>query len=909
MFRNFLKYSLIGLALLVAGCEDERVQRDYPMVRTLPVTNISDEGAVFNAEVFEPGNVEITEHGFTWSQDNPDVSQNDRIFLGTYTGTGKYSSEITTSLGSGLKYKVSAFIRAGDYTVYGNTVEFESLGSLGPVITGFSPERVLCGDTVLIRGKNFSWVKSFNKVFFNETSATVCGQVTDTTILTVVPYSLTVPEQTISLEIAGSRTTFTDRKLIVDLPVIEEISPASARWGSTVEITIRNLKPWLNIHVLFGPVILVPVIPFDGQKVSFVVPWETSFTETQVKIVAEGAQFPAPSPFILLPPVIERISPDEGLWSDTVMLHGSFNRLKQNSSVRFAHYDAQIIYASSDTLIVRVPDYLDITPAEVIYSYQKLSSAPKEFSLKPPEITSVSPMNGPTGTNVKIDCKNLKFPFVSVWLNDIEIGWTALGGYSYDETFLYCYIKGSFNGPAYFRVTVCGQSDTWDQPFMVENPYVVSFSPRTAIPGDTITIVAEDFVDYQSYFNILEGTYCNMPVLSRNGNVFRVEYPDCDHISGPIYATSYINSVDARIPSADYLTQLPPVISSVTPLEARYLDEVTVRGENFSLVREYNHLSVNGMEVELTSLSRDELKFRMPLLPAGDYPLELHLGGYRLNPGQPIRCLSAWNRLPDLLFTPRESFVMNFNGDVLVAGSPDLLYNSDDRNVYRFDPDSRSFSSLGRSISCMANYYGLVVKGDRAYIARSNVIFPSVLDAFDRNTLNLSKVSDLPVAGGDNYWLMDGDSILLAGLGISQWKYNLLTDRWTRLCDLPAETNQGHVFTIDGRNFIITYQKEIYEYNATGNGWIRRSWSSFPMYYTENSLTVVCNDKAYVCSNNNGNIEITSYDPVTDTWEREGVVPFRANWGLHIAFSLDDTIYIGGGGNLIGFWSFDTTWE
>ncbi len=905
MIRDLLKYSLIVFALLFAGCEDERVPRDYPRVRTLPVTNITEEGALFSAEVYEPGNVEITEHGFTWSSGNPDVTHNDRIFLGALAGVGQYSSEIMTALEAGLKYKVAAFIRAGEYTVYGNTVEFESLGSQGPVITGFTPERALCGDTVLIRGRNFSWVRESNKVFFNETNATLCGQVTDTTILAVVPYSLMVPEQTISLEIAGNRTTFIDRKLLVDLPVVEEITPVSAHWGDTVEITIRNLKPWLNVRILFGPVILVPVVPFDGQKVSFVVPWETSFPETQVKIAASEAQFAAPAPFLLLPPVIDRISPPDGLWSDNVMLHGSFNRLKQYSSVRFGQHDAQILYASSDTLIVKVPESLNVTPAEVVYSYLRLSSAPAQFSLKPPEITSVSPMNGPTGTYVTIGCKNIKYPFVSVFLNDVEIGWTAMGGSNYNNTYLESLIKGSINGPAYFRVTVCGQSDMWDQPFMVENPYVVSFYPHTAIPGDTITIVAENFTEYYTYFNLQS----NMPVLSRSGNEFRVVYPDCNHVSGPIYVTCFNNSQISKIPSEDYLTQRQPVISSVTPMEARYLDEVTVRGENFSLIKEYNHLSVNGVEAELTSCSRDELKFRMPLLPAGDYPVELQLGGYRLNAGQQLTSLSAWERLPDLPFNNRESFVMDFNGDILVAASPDYQSTVIDRTIYRYDPDIGKFNSLGSKISCIATYYGLVVKGDKAYISRINGTLPPVLDVFDRNTLTLSRVSDLPASGGYSYWLMDGDSILLAGLGTSHWKFSLSSGRWTRLNDLPGQTNQGHVFTIDGRNYIITPQARLYEYDAADDSWILRSWPSFSWLFHEHSETVVCNNKAYVCFGYVGSAQIAVYDPVTDTWERVDGIAFPVPRENVLAFSLGNRLFLGGGNNYLDFWSFDTLFE
>lgn len=903
----------ITLSFLYTSCEDEKVPRDYPRVRTLEVTNITEKGALFSAEVYEPGNTEITEHGFTWALSNPDIEDDDRVLLGPFSGAGQFSSEIKVSLSAGEKYKVSAFIKAGDYTVYGNSVEFTSLGSLGPEITGFSPGRVLCGDTVLIRGRNFSWVRDFNKVFFNETAAFVCDPVTDTTVLAVVPYTLIMPEQTVSLEISGSRTTFADRKLIVDLPVIEKINPASAHWGDTVEITVNNLKASASLRILFGQVILVPVVPWNGEKVSFIVPWETTLTENQIKITAGGGEFTSPSPLILLPPVIDRITPQTGLWGDDVMLFGSFNRLKENSSVTFGQHTALIKYYSRDTLIVKVPDNLDITPSDVVYSSRQISSAPVKFGLKPPEIVSVNPMTGPTGTIVRIDCKNIKYPFVSLWLNDVEIGWDALGGYSYDETYLECRIKGSFNGPATFRVTVCGQSDTWEQPFMVRNPYIVSFSPQTAIPGDTITIVAENYLDYVTWFSLSQGILYGMQELSREGNIIKVLFSDFSRfgppfpIPGPIYAFQSTNATVSAIPSANNLVQPVPVISSFTPVNAEYGDEVTVTGANFSLIKEYNHLSVGGWNVVISEFSRNELKFTMPNLHGGTYPVELELGGYKVTAPQNITCSSAWTRLPDLPFNNRESFVMDFNGDILVAASPEYQSTVTERNIYRYDPATGRFNQLGNKISCIASYFGLVVKGDRAYISRSNSTLPPVLDVFDRNTLTLSKVSDLPASGGYSYWLMDGDSVLLAGLGSSHWKFNPATGKWTRLGDLPGATNQGHVFTIGGRNFLMTAGDKLFEYDGYEDRWIQKNWPSFGLYYNEHSGTFVCNSKAYVCFTYSGETDMAAYDPVTDSWEPIYKIVFPLPRTNVLGFSLGDILYLGGGNNYLDFWSFDTS--
>lgn len=900
---------LAGFLFTLAGCADESVQRDYPRVKTLEVTNITSEGALFAAEVYETGNGEISDHGFVWALSQPAIDNDNKVYLGPFIGTGQFTAEVRSTLAEGVAYKVAAFVRSGEYTVYGNIVEFKSLGSLGPEITGFFPERALCGDTILIRGRNFSWVKEINQVIFNETVANICSPITDTTILAVVPYSLTVPEQTLSVEVAGNRTTFTGGKLMVDLPIMEEISPASAHWGDTVEITIKNLKPQNNLNVQFGPIILLPVVPFDGQRISFVVPWTVSSSENQLKIMLAGGEITSPSPFILLPPVIDSVSPSHGVWSDDILLFGSFNRLTENSTVRFGQHDAQIVYFSRDKLKVTVPDNLDITPADVVYSFRDLSSAPVPFSLDPPEIVSVTPMTGCVGTIVKVECKNIKYPFVSLWLNDVEIGWDALGGYTYDETYLECRIKGSFNGPATFRVTVCGQSDTWDQPFMVKNPYVVSFTPHTAIPGDTITIVAEDFIDYYSSFCFDLYTSYDMPIVSRSGNVFKVVYPDCDHTAGPVFARCSNNWATSMIPSEDDLVQPQPVISSVSPVTARYNDEITVSGANFSLVKDFNHLTVNGIDVDLTTCSRDELKFRMPLLPVGSYEIELLVGGYGVTAGQQISCLSAWEHLPDLPFNNNESFVMDFNGDVIVAASQDYQSTVIDRNLYQYDPDTRRFNPLGSKISCIATFFGLVVKGDKAYISRFNGTLPPVLDVFDRNTLTLSRVSDLPVSGGYSYWLMDGDSILLAGLGITHWKFNPISGKWTRLNDLPAETNQGHVFTISGRNFIITPQSRLFEYNAYEDRWIQKNWPAFSWFFHEHSETVVCNNQAYVCFGYVGSAQIAVYEPISDTWEMVNNIVFPVPRENVLAFSLGEKLFLGGGNNYLDFWSFDTLWE
>ncbi len=160
---------------LLSSCEDDPVKRDYPRVKTLEVTNITEAGATFTGEVLEEGNSEITEHGFVWATRQPDVEYSNKVLLGSFSSTGKFSADVGSNLAEGLTYQVAAFVISGEFTVYGEPVTFKSLGSEGLKMTGFSPESALCGDTITITGRNFSWVRGSNIVMFNDAQGLVCG--------------------------------------------------------------------------------------------------------------------------------------------------------------------------------------------------------------------------------------------------------------------------------------------------------------------------------------------------------------------------------------------------------------------------------------------------------------------------------------------------------------------------------------------------------------------------------------------------------------------------------------------------------------------------------------------------------------------------------------------------------------
>src|SRR5690606_28696630 len=154
--------------------------------------------------------------GFVWSMFTPLVGRDNIKYLGSFGGTGIFKTDVGSALSEGINYKVAAFVKAGDYLVYGNIVEFTSLGSKGPEIEGFSPESVYCNDTILVRGQNFSYLET--DAYFDNIHGQTLYPTTDSLLKIVVPYSLTTSENVISVKVADNLTSFNTKKLIVNLP-------------------------------------------------------------------------------------------------------------------------------------------------------------------------------------------------------------------------------------------------------------------------------------------------------------------------------------------------------------------------------------------------------------------------------------------------------------------------------------------------------------------------------------------------------------------------------------------------------------------------------------------------------------------------------------------------------------------
>lgn len=116
---------IVGILFFSSCSEPEVTARPYPRVSKLEITNITNGGAAFKAEVTY-ASVAIIDHGFIWTLGGfPTLTNGEKASLGPKDGTGAFVFTVA-GLQVGKKYTMCAYARSNQETVYGDVVDFVS---------------------------------------------------------------------------------------------------------------------------------------------------------------------------------------------------------------------------------------------------------------------------------------------------------------------------------------------------------------------------------------------------------------------------------------------------------------------------------------------------------------------------------------------------------------------------------------------------------------------------------------------------------------------------------------------------------------------------------------------------------------------------------------------------------------
>ena len=353
ILRNILLISLLGL--LVECNEDEVTSRNYPRLKTLPVSEITSEGARFNAEIIFRGDFEIINYGFVWGEsENPTLTNSDRVIYSENIHNETFTSVISRALEKDNEYYVRSFVQTNDYVVYGQNEVFLSFGSTPPIITKIEPANIYYNDTIQIYGENFSARQGINKVKINGKEGPIVTYNSDSLISFVIPDESNLKSFLVSLTTAGNEVQSTDSLFFIP-PKISSVVPEVIVYGDTIDISGRyfGYKEGLNFVTINGSP--VNVLHSDSNNVKVIVPVVSE--PINIKLTNSVGQFDENTATQLGTPSILAISISSGFIGDQLTIYGdNFGYIQTGIMAQFDENQADIITSSNNEISLYVPN-------------------------------------------------------------------------------------------------------------------------------------------------------------------------------------------------------------------------------------------------------------------------------------------------------------------------------------------------------------------------------------------------------------------------------------------------------------------------------------------------------------------------------------------------------------------------
>jgi N-acetylneuraminic acid mutarotase len=488
-----LLFCLLVTVAAVPACQREKyTEKGIPEVETRGVTVMKD-GAAFYGEILSDGGKNITEHGFLWGVDeNPVFGGSDFILLGPHSGTGEYSATVSGAIEKDRVYYMRSFIKTADITSYGNIITFKGEGSKPPVLKSVIPQSAVCGDTVIIKGENLTYIQSDCRVLFGNIAATILSAARDE-LMVIVPVA---PEGSIKINVTVSGLRSVDAlNFIMKMPLLTGFYPVTGTFGDVITLSGSNFSlDTSNIYVYFDNA-RARIVGSSRTYYRVEVPVGNDKSPASVKIKYFN-YYAYGNEFSLSQAVISDVSPRVCRPYETVVITGeNFNPWPEGNVVRIGEVEAYVVSSTSTSITIMLPDGLtpgintvsvttiNDTPVtwsgtiEVLVTWKKLSDFPASGRVAGSGFATGGKVY--FGTGIEPELHSVK----DFWEYDPATDtWTQKSNYPVIIT----YATGfSINGKGYFTLGKSGSYFNALTQYDTENDTWTSMTPRPG-PGSSM---------------------------------------------------------------------------------------------------------------------------------------------------------------------------------------------------------------------------------------------------------------------------------------------------------------------------------------------------------------------------------------------------------------------------------------
>ncbi len=441
-----------------------------------------------------------------------------------------------------------------------------------PIITAISPSNGPVGTQVTVSGVGFGATQGTSTLKFQGIAADVISSWSDTQIVATVPSAaITGYIQATVLNVTSHAG---DVYFTVPLPQITSISPSSGTPGTQVTVSGSGFRSTQvvggNSSTLSFNGVGAAITTWSNTQIVATVP--ASATTGPVKIGGYIGNSNPDVVFTTANPVITSLSPSAGPVGTQVQINGSgFGSVQGSGSVKITSNTAAIV-SWSDTQIVATVPVASKSGSVTVTAGGVTSNSNINFTVPPPQITSITPASGAVGTQVTVSGSGFQATKGS---NSISfpngVPWNVV---SWNDTQIVATIPLS-PGTNPVHVTVNGGDSNNDIEFTLPNPMVSGFSPMGAPVGTQVQISGSGFGASQGSSSV-SFNFTNASVISWSDTLITATVPAAA-TTGSIRVT--VGGVTSGTGPAFTVSNL--FVNAVSPAASPVGTQVTVTGSGF----------------------------------------------------------------------------------------------------------------------------------------------------------------------------------------------------------------------------------------------------------------------------------------------------------------------------------------
>lgn len=344
------------------NCKDT-IERPFPKVTTLPVSEVNATGATFIGTV-ENKTSEVEDYGFVWYRESQQPflippRNAGRISLINRPISNRFETRVEAGLANNALYYVRAFVKSNGITVYGEEVVFKAEGSKEIANLTASPSVVVPGDTMTISGEQLGGfdVSQYQLEWGGPTFYPI--SVAQNELKVIVPFSISI-FQNITLTLPTGKAYSINAPEIIQ-PEIVSVTPDAIGIGDTVTIRGSGFSRILNWNeITLNGVDNNRILSGSSDKLIFISEGYQLFWPPVLTVkngIRESEDFLAKRK----PPEIIDFFPKQGYTGDTVTIIGNHFPIWDDPSLQFVHIGNQVVYQAmrinSHEIKFIVPDF------------------------------------------------------------------------------------------------------------------------------------------------------------------------------------------------------------------------------------------------------------------------------------------------------------------------------------------------------------------------------------------------------------------------------------------------------------------------------------------------------------------------------------------------------------------------